>query len=167
MENIGTKLIETPRLILRQFKIDDAKQMFKNYTSSEKVTEFLSWKAHKSEKDTIDYLNCVVLPKYEKDDYYCWAVVLKEINEVVGCIDVVKSDQAKKMAELGKAVLEILFNIGFVRVQALHHVDNPKSGRVMQKIGMTYEGRLKKITLDKDGKLVDCDIYAIINNNLI
>ena len=32
----------------------------------------------------------------------------------------------------------------------------------MQKIGMTYEGRLKKYDIDRFGQIVDCEIYAAI-----
>ena len=179
MEHIGTQTIETERLILRRFQNDDEKQMFKNYTSSEKVTEFLTWRAHKQESDTKAYLENIVLPEYEKETTYRWAVVLKEIGEVIGCIDVVEQNDRKKCAELGwvigenfwgkgimpeagKVVLETLFNVGYIRIQAIHHHANLKSGRVMQKLGMAHEGCLAKCNLDKDGNLVDCDIYAII-----
>lgn len=43
MEHKGTKNIETERLLLRQFNIDDAVAMFKNWESDSKVTEFLRW----------------------------------------------------------------------------------------------------------------------------
>lgn len=179
MEHIGTQTIETERLILRRFQNGDEKQMFKNYTSSEKVTEFLTWRAHKQESDTKAYLENIVLPEYEKETTYRWAVVLKEIGEVIGCIDVVEQNDRKKCAELGwvigenfwgkgimpeagKVVLETLFNVGYIRIQAIHHHANLKSGRVMQKLGMAHEGCLAKCNLDKDGNLVDCDIYAII-----
>lgn len=62
MKHIGTKQIETDRLILRKFKLSDAEDMFKNYTTHEKVTKYLTWKPHKSIDDTRQYLRDVVLP---------------------------------------------------------------------------------------------------------
>lgn len=44
----GTALIETKRLILRQFTIDDVNAAFSNWTSDEKVTEFLRWPTHET-----------------------------------------------------------------------------------------------------------------------
>ena len=182
MEHKGTIEIETQRLILRKFKPGDEKQMFKNYTASEKVTEFLTWRPHKSQQDTKAYLDNIVLPEYEDKSTYRWAIVLKEIGEVIGCIDVVDLCDRKKRAELGwvigdafwgkgimpeagAEVLKFLFELGFERIQAFHHIGNPKSGRVMQKIGMRYEGTLRNINYDKDGNFVDCALYAILSGD--
>jgi len=179
-----TKEIETDRLILRKFKIDDINDVFNNYASHEIVSEFLTWQPHKSIEDTKVYLSEVVLPEYEKEYTYRWAIVLKEINQVVGCIDVVKKNIDKQCVELGyvlgdvfwgkgimpeagRAVIKYLFEENFVRIQAIHDVENPKSGRVMQKIGMTYEGTMRKFERRRDGKLSDCKMYAIIKDDYI
>ncbi len=39
----GSITIETPRLILRKFTLNDVDTSFKNWTSDDKVTEFLRW----------------------------------------------------------------------------------------------------------------------------
>lgn len=183
MNHIGTKKIETERLILRRFELSDAKEMFDNYTSHEKVTAYLTWKPHKSVEDTKQYLKEVVLPAYQKLDCYRWAIVLKENGQVIGVIDAPLSvDKNKKaqlgwvigdkywgrgiMPEAGKAVLQYLFNIGYERIEAIHFVDNKKSGRVMQKIGMKHEGTLRKFHIDANGKLIDCEMYSIIDSDL-
>lgn len=179
MNHIGTQIIETERLILRPFKLEDAQNMFDNYTSSDKVTEYLTWFPHKSVKQTKDYLTNIVLPAYEKIDTYRWAIVWKENNQVIGCIDVVDSKEDWKRAELGwvigddywgrgimpeaaNKVVDYLFEVGYERIQAKHNVKNPKSGRVMEKIGMTHEGTLRRFARNRSGDLVDCDMWAII-----
>ena len=48
MNNIGTKRIESERLILRQFVLEDDKAMFNNWASDAEVTKYLTWPAHKS-----------------------------------------------------------------------------------------------------------------------
>ena len=68
------------------------------------------------------------------------------------------------MPEAAKAVLEHLFSEGFKRIEAWHNVANPKSGRVMQKIGMTHEGTLKSYDMDNQGVLRDMELYAIVKN---
>lgn len=176
MEN-KTKVFETDRLILRKLELADAEDMFKNYCGSETVTKYLSWNAHKSLEDTKQYLEKFALPRYN-DNPYIWAIVLKETNEVIGCIDVVKIDLTKKSVELGWVLSEkywgqglmpeagmpirdYLFEEGFVRIWARHNIANKKSGRVMQKIGMIYEGTQRKADLDNQGNFIDLDIYAI------
>ena len=51
--------------------------------------------------------------------------------------------------------------LGLVRLYATHFAWNPASGRVMQKAGFTYEGRLKSAVI-KDGKTTDALFYALV-----
>ena len=174
-----SKWFETDRLILRKFVADDAEQIFNNYSSKDTVTKYLSWKTHKSVEDAKSFLNGFVLPAYENEDTYRWAIVLKETNEVVGSIDVVRMDKPKKKVELGwvlddthwgkgimpeagKIVLDYLVEEGFERIQAFHNIENGKSGRVMEKIGMQFEGVLRKFTTNNDGELIDVKMYAYV-----
>lgn len=179
MEHSGTQRLETERLVLRRFELSDARNMFENYCGKPKVTEYLLWSTHESIEDTRRYLADFVLPEYEKKNTYRWAIVLKENNEVIGGIDVCDSNELRRRAELGwclgdeywgrgimpeaaACVTEYLFSVGYQRIQATHHVLNKKSGRVMEKIGMHYEGTLEKYGLYKENKLVDCCMWAIV-----
>ncbi len=178
-----TIILETDRLILRKFTMEDVDDLFE-YASDPEVTEFLSFETYKSKEEAIDYLSKVVLPKYEEENSYKWAIELKESGKMIGCIDCVnKVDLKNKRAEIGyllnrlywgqgimpeagRAVIKYLFEEGLVRIEAIHDINNPKSGRVMQKIGMTHEGTLKKCRLQKKygiEKFIDCELYAIIN----
>ncbi len=174
-----TKIFETDRVILRKATLSDTNHIFENYASREKVTEFLSWLPHKSSQDTIDYLNNVVLPDYKKQSYM-WFIELKDNNQVIGNISVVNMNLEKKMAELGwvlsddywgrgimpevaKVILDYLKQEGFVRIEARHNVKNSKSGRVMQKIGIKYEGVLRKSSYNNKSELVDIAVYSFIN----
>lgn len=176
--NIKTKLFETERLILRRFELSDAEDMYNNYCGSDIVTEYLSWNTHSSLDDTKSYLEKVALPNYENENTYCWAIVLKETNQVVGCIEASKVDLNLKsimfgwvlgdkfwgrglMPEAASVVRDYLFDEGFVRIWAYHNSENKKSGRVMQKIGMLHEGTLKKYSKDNKDNFIDCEIYAI------
>ena len=173
----GTVILETKRLILRKFKIEDAQNMFDNWASNPNVTKYLTWGPH----ENIEITKLVIngwLKGYEEDNYYQWAIELKEIGEVIGAIDVIRKNPQKYRVELGwvigdefwgrgimpeaaKEVLKYLFNEGYKRIEAIHDVRNAKSGRVMEKIGMKHEGRLAKYEVNRDGVLVDCEMYAI------
>ena len=81
--------LETERLYLRRVKESDAQTMFDNWTSSENVSEYLQWSAHRSVEDTKAFLS-YILPQYEQDDCYRWGIVRKSDNTLMGMIDVVK-----------------------------------------------------------------------------
>lgn len=178
MEN-KTILLETERLILRRMESTDAEDMFKNYCSNDNVSKYVCWNTHKSLEDTKTYVNNVAIPENNEEYNLKWVLVLKETNEVIGCIDAHRADLKKKsimlgwclsesywgqglMPEAGKVVRDYLFSLGFVRIWAYHNIENPKSGRVMAKIGMTHEGTLRKVDLDNKGNLIDCDYWSII-----
>lgn len=64
--------------------------------------------------------------------------------------------------EGSRAVLQFGFHVlGLNRVVARHFCRNGASGRVMQKLGMTFEGRLRKHVL-KWGVFEDLDLYGIL-----
>ena len=50
LNHTGTKTLETERLILRQFKMEDAGEMFTNWASEDAVTRFLTWPTHQSKE---------------------------------------------------------------------------------------------------------------------
>ena len=48
MNPIGTRTIQTERLLLRPFQLEDATSMFKNWSSDTEVTHYLTWPPHES-----------------------------------------------------------------------------------------------------------------------
>ncbi len=142
------KTLVTDRLILRPFQKNDAEAMFKNWTCDERVAKSCRWYPHQNVAETEQYLNRCL----EAD--YCWAITLKEKDEPIGCIDLVGvnstgvgeigyvlsyDDWGKGlMTEAVKAVVAELFECGFEKIAAHHALDNPASGRVMEKSGMSY-----------------------------
>ena len=48
MNHCGTYTIETKRLLLREFMVEDAEAMFQNWASDKEVTKFLTWPAYTS-----------------------------------------------------------------------------------------------------------------------
>jgi len=49
------------------------------------------------------------------------------------------------------------------RIFAHHFLNNPASGRVLKKIGMKYEGRMRE-HVKKWGEFIDIDCYAILRS---
>ena len=69
------------------------------------------------------------------------------------------------MPEAARIVIKYLFDEGFSRVQAFHNIENKKSGRVMQKVGMTLDATLKNYSTNNDGEVIDVDMYSITDVN--
>ena len=66
-------------------------------------------------------------------------------------------------SEAARAVVAFGFReLGLNRVAAHHYARNPASGRVMQKIGMKWEGRMRKHVL-KWGVFEDIEFYGILS----
>ena len=178
MKHLGTKSMETPRLVLRPFVREDAQAMFDNWASDPAVTKFLSWPTYRSVEDAHSILN-VWLENYEKPDFYQWAIVLKELNQPIGSISVVNSDDRVDMVEIGycigrnwwgrgimpealSAVMVYLFDeVGMQRIEAGHDPDNPASGAVLRKCGLQYEGTLRRRIRSNRG-ITDVAWYSIL-----
>jgi len=179
IKQIGTQKIETDRIILRRFKVSDAKDVFEHYASDEEVTKFLTWKTH----ENLDVTKAILsewVKKYANDDFYSWAIYNLDSGEVIGAISL-KTTPERFRGEIGfvlgkaywnkgimtEALKEILKygfeRIGLSRIQAAHHIMNKASGKVMLKAGMKHEGRLRKWSPNNEGVLVDCMMYSIIN----
>ena len=141
-------IIHTDRLVLRPLRENDAQAMFTNWTYDERVAKYCRWHPHKNIEQTKEYLKMCI------DAEYCWAITLKGKDEPIGCIDVVGENSFGVneigyvlmyeqwgngfMTEAVKAVINELFECGFDKVGACHDVNNPASGRVMEKCGMKY-----------------------------
>ena len=178
MKHLGTKQIETPRLILRRFEASDAQAMFDNWASDPDVTKYLTWPAHGSIDITKWVLNDWI-SHYEEDTYYQWAIVPKDFGEPIGSISVVGRNDDVEMVHIGycigkawwhrgimtetlRAVLDFFFeDVGVNRVETRHDPNNPHSGAVMRKCGMEYEETLRQSDRNNQG-ICDADWYAIL-----
>ena len=77
MKHCGTKRLETNRLILRRYANEDAAAMYKNWASDKEVTKFLMWPAHPNQEVSQSVIEDWV-NQYSHENYYHWAIVLKE-----------------------------------------------------------------------------------------
>ena len=157
MNKAGTQKVETQRLILRRFKIEDAEDMYNNWASDPEVTRYLTWPSHASIEVTRSLLG-EWISRYEDGGYFNWVIEYKETGSAIGNISVVKLNEDIDAADMGycmsrtywgqglmpealQAVMTYLFDVvGLRRIAACHDVNNPKSGRVMDKAGMKQEG---------------------------
>ena len=175
----GTQTLKTSRLILRKAVLADAQPMYGNWASDPEVTRFLTWPAHDSVETTRRILESWI-EGYAKDNYYQWMIVLKELGQPVGSISGMDPDDGLSSIEVGYcigrtwwhqgimsealgAVLQYLSETcDFHRITARHDTNNPRSGAVMQKCGMMYEGTLRQSARNNQG-ICDMAHYVFLN----
>ncbi len=180
MNLIGTKKIETERLILRRLKLNDYEIAFRNWCSNPNVARYTLWNVHNSPETTKELFD-MWEKEYENNDTFRWIVELKSTHELIGTIDVAsKRFLPFGTAEIGycygedywgrgyatealKRVIKYLFEEVDVEVIFADHMDkNPNSGKVMKKAGMNYEGTERGRVLDRDGIRNDLLTYSIL-----
>lgn len=182
MNHKGTQVLETDRLILRRFASNDIDQIYNNCWSDYEVWKWTSY----APMDNIDEVKTAAnmftenwLNAYERPNRYSWAIQLKSTNEVIGRFFGMNPDDRIEQVELAyelgrnwwnqglmteaaKAVIACFFNeVGFNRIYSYHASENPASGEVMKKCGMTYEGTLRQAGKCNYG-MIDMVYYSIL-----
>lgn len=177
--HIGTQTIITERLVLRQFRLKDAEDMF-IWASNPEVVKYLSYCPHANIEETKLILK-LWIEKYKQPNEYNWGIVYNDI--VIGNISVVLQDDECYSCHLGwqidepywnkgimteaaGAVIDFLFDkVGYDRITSGHDTRNIGSGRVMEKIGMTLEGTFRRCIYQKDGSIGDKNYWAILKSD--
>lgn len=183
MNHKGTVILKTDRLILRPFTADDAELMYQNWASDPEVTKFLTWPAHQS----VDVTRSVLadwIAAYDSPKQYAWAIELRQIHEPIGSIAAVDLDDRIPSACIGycigrnwwgqsivpealRAVIAFFMEeVGMYVVCAYHDPNNPNSGKVMKKCGMSYEGTWRAVDVNHQG-ICDKTRYSILKSEYI
>lgn len=154
---INQDTFETERLLLRRWKLTDADALYK-YACDPEVGPHAGWPPHKSVEES----KMIIREVFTND--FTWAVVLKETNEPIDCMGYYPF--GKSNIEIGKNDAEVGYWIGkphwnkgyctealqamirycyekknFQTIWSDFFIDNPASGRVMEKCGFIDTGK--------------------------
>jgi RimJ/RimL family protein N-acetyltransferase len=169
--------LTTERLLLRPFSMDDAPAV-KDLAGEYEIAATTANIPHPYEDGMAEAWIGTHQEAFEKGEAVSFAIALRSGGQLLGAIGL-GINQANSLAEMGYwigkpywnrgycteaagAVLEYAFSeLGLNRVQARHMTKNPASGRVMQKIGMQYEGRLRQ-QIKRWEAFEDAEMYAIL-----
>ena len=169
--------IETERLLLRRLEMADAEDIFE-WVSDPQVTTYLFWRVHQSIEDSRDFVAWVTA-----DDFACWGVVLTENSKVIGNCFLYNVNFEHKRAEIAFNIARKYWGRGYAtetaqaivqfgfegwhlnRIEGTCMVENRASARVMEKVGMTLEGVLRKYVYTK-GRFHDMKLYSILRNEI-
>ncbi|WP_348639438.1 GNAT family N-acetyltransferase [Salibacterium salarium] len=169
--------LETNRLLLRKLRQNDLFAVF-DYASRSEVSQYMLWDTHQSTQDTQQFLN-ISYEKYKNGKLAPFAIEEKATGQLIGTIEFVWWEKENGVAEIGYVLTPDYWGQGFIpeaakrlirfgfdrmnlsRIEARCYAVNTNSIRVMEKIGMSYEGTLRKRMFVK-GERRDVLLYAIL-----
>jgi len=172
--------LETLRLILRPFCIDDASAV-QQLAGDREIADTTLNIPHPYADGMAESWIETHRPGYETDSAVTFAVVLGDRASLIGAIGLT-IDRRFNRAELGywtgkpywnkgyateaaNAVIEFGFtDLRLNRIYARHLARNPSSGRVMEKIGMQQEGTARQDMM-KWEKYEDMVSYGILRDD--
>ncbi len=179
MENA---VLETERLYLRPWREEDANDMFA-YAKDPEVGPNAGWKPHESPEESLQIVKRWAADWLNPDSgNFELALELKESGKVIGSVGIDNDGWRTKvpnswsmgyvlgkaywgrglMTEAVDAAIDYAFGpLGAKLLCINHYPDNPRSKRVIEKSGFTYEGTLRKATVLFDGTVKDLCCYSM------
>ena len=173
-------VLETERLILRPIRKSDAEDLYA-YASDAEVARYVLWRRHETVRDSKTQIRCL-LRQYRRGQPGSWAIEEKKSGRMIGTVGFMWVSPESRSAECGYSLSRAYWNrgimtealqellrfsfetVGLNRIEAQHDVQNPASGRVMQKCGMTREGVMRSRVFNK-GIPADTAVYSILKSD--
>ena len=161
-----SKEIVTKRLILRKLQKEDS-GFFHKLLSDQEVNRFLPWFPVKSMGETEQFLKERYLTVYEKGQGYAYVICLKETGPPVGYVNI----SGEESHDLGYGLARQYWNQGIVTeacqgliqkvkqeglpyITATHDRENIPSGKIMRKLGMSYQYSYEDQCQQKNYKVI-------------
>ncbi len=181
------RLIDTPRLHLRDPRPTDAEAAFASYTADSDVLRYLGWRSHASVKATREQYGFDV-HRWLKGSAWVWVMAEKfpdgGTGQVFGQVELVPQSHPSAQAHhlrlgylmarshwgrglMGEAVAAVLQAAleqpQVWRVDALCDVGNPASAALLARVGMVCEGRLQRAVVHPNvcSEPRDAWVYAL------
>lgn len=154
--------IKTNRLILREFTRSDLRAIYEIFSDRE-ANKFLPWLPIETVNEAKLFYERKMTCKDSKTEIYYYAICLKVDDFPIGYVTLSNSDShdlgyglCKEfwhkgiVTEACLAVIEKLRKDGVKYITATHDINNPRSGKVMKKLGMKYQYSYEEQWLPKD-----------------
>jgi len=150
MQASNTPRLETKRLIVRKFTIDDIQALYRIFSDRE-MNAFLPWYPVTSLQEAEKLYRVNYAQQYQQRRAYQYAICHKSDDIPIGYVHL--SDTESR--DLGFGLIPPFWGQGIVTeacmaviaqakednvpyITATHDVNNPRSGEVMKRLGMTY-----------------------------
>lgn len=176
INHTGTVPLETDRLVLRRTVKSDIDEFFfiqlnpniRRYLGTNRLGDDLEKNRKYFDEE-----------KYNELNYYRWTIVRKEDNKILGCIYLNIHDEKARTADIDYWIREDAWGNGYTteasrkilnfafdtlninRIESCGGKDNPGTYKVMEKIGLKYEGERKEGIFYYYGGLENLVLYGI------
>ena len=176
INHTGTVPLETDRLVLRRTVKSDIDEFFfiqlnpniRRYLGTNRLGDDLEKNRKYFDEE-----------KYNELNYYRWTIERKEDNKILGCIYLNIHDEKARTAgidywiredawgngyttEASRKILNFAFDtLNINRIESCGGKDNPGTYKVMEKIGLKYEGERKEGIFYYYGGIEDLVLYGI------
>ncbi|MFF5130988.1 GNAT family N-acetyltransferase [Streptomyces syringium] len=170
--------IETQRLVLRRFRVQDAAAMAA-YRNDPDIARYQAWPSPLTSEAATDQARVYSEQDPEQPGWFQYAIELKADRRLAGDLGVNLHDNLLQ-ADLGytlapalhgqgyateavRAVLGHLFRRGLHRVSAECDTRNAPSARLLERVGFALEGRRPEFTLNiNSGLWTDTLLYGLL-----
>lgn len=177
---IAMPILETERLFLRRPELTDAADV-QDYLQERQIAANTLHIPFPYPNGAAEAWVVRTHSAYDAGEACSFAIVHKDENRIIGAV-ALRLDLEHRRGELGYWVGKPYWNRGYAseaaqrlisygfdvlglnRIHATYFADNPASERVMQKIGMRYEGLMRQYYL-KWGEFRDTGLYAITRSD--
>jgi len=167
----------TPSLILRALQLSDLDDLYE-YASDPEIDHYVPWEHYKHSEEARNNLN-EFLEEYQKDGLGAWGIEHRADNKLIGIINTSIPHRTNRRVEMGYTISRAYWGRGFateavqaviqfgfekmdlVRIEAVVLPDNIASARVLEKVGMKFEGLLHSYQVWR-GQPRDLRMYAIV-----
>ncbi len=173
--------LNSDRLVLRPLEERDSSTLYDNVKEYELARWLVNLPHPYPEDGAIEFIK-TTRELMKKGEAYELAIESKETSEVIGVMSFCRVDQKHRNAELGywvakdhrdkgiateaaSAILAFGFEeLNLERIYTKCFVDNKPSQRVIEKIGMLYEGTFRHEVLKKDG-FIDTMYFSLLKGD--
>lgn len=168
--------LDGPRVRLRPFETTDVVGVF-SYAGNPLVTRYLEWEPHTSLADSARFIE--TCRRRENANCLTLAIERRSHGIILGACEIRVVDPIHRIGEIGYALApthwgqgynveagSLLLDYGFaelelLRIQAKCDVDNRRSFRTLEKLGMVRERLLPRYRV-RDGRQIDRFVYGIL-----
>ena len=168
------KILETERLLLRQFSTDDADFILR-LLNEPSFIQNIGDRGVRTLEDARSYILRVPISSYEKNGFGLYLVILKQTSASIGMCGLIKRDVLEDV-DIGYAFLPEYWSkgyaveaalavkkyardgIGLRRLVAITDPENQASIRLLEKLGLRFEKMVRLSEDDIELKLLAGDI---------
>ena len=170
--------LPTERLVLRPLVDGDAGDVYQ-YACNPRVARFTLWEPHESQLESLEFIQGYAMSNYAHGVPDPFGITLRGDGKEVGTVGCFWVSREHRCMELGYALDEPMWGQGIAteasrgvldyvfshfeveRVQARCKKENVASARIMEKLGMRYEGTLRSAVFHQ-GRFWDVEYRAIL-----